>query len=176
MDYLQSISLTKDRKRNRKNSSLLNNNFKTIKLSRIKSMRNIKIHKMNQSNAPKNSNAKKLINLLTNDFSENHLQNMLKNNKLIPFEEYNKKIDKNMLDYKIVETDEKKIIKRKHKMEYDFERDNTQRENEEIKNDEKEKPKHVSKLSRNYSEPYYKISVKDFNFYKNPTESLTAIN
>ena len=81
-----------------------------------------------------------------------------------------------MLDYKIVETDEKKIIKRKHKMEYDFEKDNTQRENEEIKNDEKEKPKHVPKLSRNYSEPYYKISVKDFNFYKNPTESLTAIN
>ena len=80
MDYIQSISLTKDRKRNRKISSLLNNNFKTIKLSRIKSMRNIKIHKMNQSNDPKNSNAKKLINLLTNDFSENHLQNMLKNN------------------------------------------------------------------------------------------------
>ena len=176
MDYIKSISLTKDRKRNRKISSLLNNDYKTIKLSRIKSLRNIKIKKVNQSNDPRNSKERKLINLLTNDFSENHLQNMLKNNKLIPFEEYNKKIDKNMLDYKIVETDEKKIIKRKHKKEYDFERDNIERENEEIKNNEKEKPKHIVKLSRNYSEPYYKISVKDFNFYKNPTESLDAIN
>ena len=45
MDYIPSVALTKDRKRYKKFFSLLNNDYKTIKLSKIKSMRNIKIKK-----------------------------------------------------------------------------------------------------------------------------------
>ena len=174
MDYSLSPALSKNNKKNKRFSTLLNNDSKAIKLSKIKSLRNIKIKKINQKKDRTNSKTKKIINLLTNDFSENHLQNMLKNNQLIPFEEYNKKIDKNMLDYKIVETDEKTIIKRKYKNENDYEKKTIQKENEEIKNEERTKT--ISKLSRNYSVPYYKISIIDFNFYKNPNESLSAIN
>ena len=155
MNYEHTISLTKDRNRNNKFNSLLNNDYKTIKLNHVKSMRNIKIHKLNQRNEPRNANKRKLINLLTNDFSENHLQHMLKDNKLISFEEYNKKIDKNMLDYKIVETDEKMMLKRKHKHEYDYEKEIIQKENEEMEKGEHNKS--IKKLSRNHSEAYYKI-------------------
>ena len=174
MNYEHTISLTKDRNRNKKFNSLLNNDYKTIKLNHVKSMRNIKIHKLNQRNEPRNANKRKLINLLTNDFSENHLQHMLKDNKLISFEEYNKKIDKNMLDYKIVETDEKMMLKRKHKHEYDYEKEIIQKENEEMEKGEHNKS--INKLSRNHSEAYYKISINNFNFYKNPNDSLSAIN
>ena len=174
MDYLSSSTLTKDRKKTKSIFSLLNNNNKSIELSRIKSMRNIKIKKINHRNESIYEKKRKLINLLTNDFSQNHLQNMLRNNKLIPFEEYNKKIDKSMLDYKIVEPDEKRIIKRKTKREYDYGREDIQKEEKKIKTEEK--PKDVHKLSRNYSEPQYKVTVKNFSFYKNPTESLSAIN
>jgi len=89
-----------------------------MKLQKIQSMRNINRHKRNKYIHPSTLSVKKtnrLINILTNDFNENHLRSMFENNQLIPFEEYNKKIDKSFLDYKIAETDEKMIIKKKGK-------------------------------------------------------------
>ena len=174
MNYNSNISLTKDGNRNRKIPSL-NNNYNSAKLDRIKSMKNLKLKHMHKRNNIIIEQKTKLINLLTND-SLNHLQRMVNNDKLMPFEEYNKIIDKNMLDYKTLETDEKKIIKKNIKDDelYDFEQRNTPKKIEEVKNREIPKSKH--KLSRNYSEPQYKITIKDYNYYKNPNDSLNAIN
>ena len=99
---------------------------------------------------------------------------MLKNNKLISFEEYNKRIEKNLSDYSIVATDSKMIIKKRHKKEYEEDKDDREKKYEENQN--KAKTKRNEKLMRNNSQSCYKVTVKDFNFYKNPNESLTAIN
>ncbi len=174
MNYNSNISLTKDGNLNRKIPSL-NNNYNSAKLDRIKSMKNLKLKRMKKRNNIIIEQKTKLINLLTND-SLNHLQRMVNNDKLMPFEEYNKIIDKNMLDYKTLETDEKKIIKKNIKDDelYDFEQRNTPKKIEEVKNREIPKSKHT--LSRNYSKPQYKITIKDYNYYKNPNDSLNAIN
>ena len=178
MDYIPSISLSKNSRTIRKISPLLNNKNRTIKIKKPISLRNLKIGKKlnhgNNSTCISIYKTKKLTNLLTNDFSENHLQNMLKNNKLISFEEYNKRIEKNLSDYSIVATDSKMIIKKRYKKEYEEDKDDREKKYEENKN--KAKTKRNEKLMRNNSQSCYKVTVKDFNFYKNPNESLTAIN
>ena len=86
MNYNSNISLTKDGNRNRKIPSL-NNNYNSAKLDRIKSMKNLKLKRMKKRNNIIIEQKTKLINLLTND-SLNHLQRMVNNDKLMPFEEY----------------------------------------------------------------------------------------
>ena len=175
MNNLSNISLGKDGNINKKVQFLLNNDFKTEKINRVKSMNSIKLKRIFKRSNKRNEKKIKIKNFLTHD-SLNHLQSMFKNNKLIPFEEYNKIIDKNMLDYKFVETDDKRIIKknRKNYDANDYDQNNTNGEDEEVKNREISNNKH--KLSRNISEPRYKITIKDYNFYKNPNDSLNTIN
>ena len=179
MDYKPFISLTKDRKKRKIFFPLLNNGNKFKKINRIISSRYMKSNKrMNQNSVPSQlskSNINKAMNLFNNDFSENHLQRIMRNDKLIPFEEYNNKLNKNFLDYKIVDKDEKIIIKKKRKKKHEVDKDNNHNERESINNEEKVKQKSPT-LSRNKSEPYYKVIVNDLKFYENPGESLTTIN
>ena len=167
MDNFRSASLSSEKKKIKKFSTLkLNNDNKAPNLNRIISMRNIKKNKIFTGRSEKSTkNIKRVINLLMSDFSENHMQKMLKNEKLIPFEDYNKKIDKNLLDYKVIQIDEKMILKKKPLRESILKGKTKNKENTKEKS-----------LSRNKSEPYYKVTVQDLNFYKNPNESLTAIN
>ena len=167
MDNFRSASLSSEKKKIKKFSTLkLNNDNKAPNLNRIISMRNIKKNKIFTGRSEKSTkNIKRVINLLMSDFSENHMQKMLKNEKLIPFEDYNKKIDKNLLDYKVIQIDEKLILKKKPLRESILKGKTKNKENTKEKS-----------LSRNKSEPYYKVTVQDLNFYKNPNESLTAIN
>ena len=149
-----------------------------MKLQKIQSMRNINRHKRNKYIHPSTLSVKKtnrLINILTNDFNENHLRSMFENNQLIPFEEYNKKTDKSFLDYKIAETDEKMIIKKKGKKKYNDEDEDYHKKNFD-ENNYQNLIKSGKKLLRNNSLNYYKVSINGFNFYKNPNESLTTIN
>ena len=157
-------------------SPLLINERKNMKLNKSQSMKNLQKGKRSKLNTISGKNKAKLINLLTTDFNENHLKNMLKNNQLIPFEEYNKKVEKNFLDYKIVDTSGKNIIRKKTLKKYEEEDENNFYNKEKDETNDSNKVKSGIKLLRNNSLNYYKISVNGFNFYNNPNESLTAIN
>ena len=147
-----------------------------MKLNKSQSMKNLQKGKRSKLNTISEKNKNKLINLLTTDFNENHLKSMLKNNQLIPFEEYNKKVEKNFLDYKIVDTSGKNIIRKKTLKKYEEEDENNFYNKEKDETNDSNKVKSGIKLLRNNSLNYYKISVNGFNFYNNPNESLTAIN
>ena len=157
-------------------SPLLINERKNMKLNKSQSMKNLQKGKRSKLNTISEKNKNKLINLLTTDFNENHLKSMLKNNQLIPFEEYNKKVEKNFLDYKIVDTSGKNIIRKKTLKKYEEEDENNFYNKEKDETNDSNKVKSGIKLLRNNSLNYYKISVNGFNFYNNPNESLTAIN
>ena len=157
-------------------SPLLINERKNMKLNKSQSMKNLQKGKRSKLNTISGKNKAKLINLLTTDFNENHLKSMLKNNQLIPFEEYNKKVEKNFLDYKIVDTSGKNIIRKKTLKKYEEEDENNFYNKEKDETNDSNKVKSGIKLLRNNSLNYYKISVNGFNFYNNPNESLTAIN
>ena len=157
-------------------SPLLINERKNMKLNKSQSMKNLQKGKRSKLNTISGKNKAKLINLLTTDFNENHLKSMLKNNQLIPFEEYNKKVEKNFLDYKIVDTSGKNIIRKKNIKKYEEEDENNFYNKEKDETNDSNKVKSGIKLLRNNSLNYYKISVNGFNFYNNPNESLTAIN
>ena len=157
-------------------SPLLINERKNMKLNKSQSMKNLQKGKRSKLNTISGKNKAKLINLLTTDFNENHLKSMLKNNQLIPFEEYNKKVEKNFLDYKIVDTSGKNIIRKKNIKKYEEEDENNFYNKEKDETNDSNKVKSGNKLLRNNSLNYYKISVNGFNFYNNPNESLTAIN
>jgi hypothetical protein len=138
-------------------------------------MKNLNKRKINKLNIIPKSKTRKIINLLTTDFNENHLRHMINNNQLVPFEEYNKKVEKDFLDYKIVETNEK-IIKLKSKKKYENDNVNNYDKKEMDEINSQDKTKSGVKLLRNNSVSSYKISVNGFNFYNNPNESLTTIN
>jgi hypothetical protein len=110
---------------------------------------------------------------------------MMRNNKLISFEEYKLILDKNLHDYKSIIIDKQKKKSKINKKEdenengneVDKDADDTNKEN--IEKETIENKKIIKKkplLIRNKSEPYYKITVKDINYYRNPNESLIAIN
>ena len=172
---MSTIELLKSQKSIKSFCPLLINERKNMKLNKAQSMLNIHKGKRSKLNTIL-GNKKKLINLLTTDFNENHLRRMLKNNQLIPFEEYNKKVEKNFLDYKIVETNEKNIIRLKNKKTYGDEKENNFYNKEKDEIDYFNKAKSGIKLLKNNSVNFYKISNNGFNFYNNPYESLTAIN
>ena len=146
-----------------------------MKFRKVQSMKNLNKRKINKINIIPNSKTRKIINLLTTDFNENHLRHMINNNQLVPFEEYNKKVEKDFLDYKIVETNEK-IIKLKSKKKYENDNVNNYDKKEMDEINSQDKTKSGVKLLRNNSVSSYKISVNGFNFYNNPNESLTTIN
>ena len=146
-----------------------------MKFRKVQSMKNLNKRKINRINIIPNSKTRKIINLLTTDFNENHLRHMINNNQLVPFEEYNKKVEKDFLDYKIVETNEK-IIKLKSKKKYENDNVNNYDKKEMDEINSQDKTKSGVKLLRNNSVSSYKISVNGFNFYNNPNESLTTIN
>ena len=146
-----------------------------MKFRKVQSMKNLNKRKINKLNIIPNSKTRKIINLLTTDFNENHLRHMINNNQLVPFEEYNKKLEKDFLDYKIVETNEK-IIKLKSKKKYENDNVNNYDKKEMDEINSQDKTKSGVKLLRNNSVSSYKISVNGFNFYNNPNESLTTIN
>ena len=156
-------------------SPLLINDKKYMKFRKVQSMKNLNKRKINKLNIIPNSKTRKIINLLTTDFNENHLRHMINNNQLVPFEEYNKKVEKDFLDYKIVETNEK-IIKLKSKKKYENDNVNNYDKKEMDEINSQDKTKSGVKLLRNNSVSSYKISVNGFNFYNNPNESLTTIN
>ena len=166
---------TKKEKSIRSISPLLINDKKYMKFRKVQSMKNLNKRKINKLNIIPNSKTRKIINLLTTDFNENHLRHMINNNQLVPFEEYNKKVEKDFLDYKIVETNEK-IIKLKSKKKYENENVNNYDKKEMDEINSQDKTKSGVKLLRNNSVGSYKISVNGFNFYNNPNESLTTIN
>ena len=168
--------LLKSQKSIKSISPLLINERKNMKLNKSQSMKNLQKGKRSKLNTISGKNKAKLINLLTTDFNENHLKSMLKNNQLIPFEEYNKKVEKNFLDYKIVDTSGKNIIRKKTLKKYEEEDENNFYNKEKDETNDSNKVKSGIKLLRNNSLNYYKISVNGFNFYNNPNESLTAIN
>ena len=168
--------LLKSQKSIKSISPLLINERKNMKLNKSQSMKNLQKGKRSKLNTISGKNKTKLINLLTTDFNENHLKSMLKNNQLIPFEEYNKKVEKNFLDYKIVDTSGKNIIRKKTLKKYEEEDENNFYNKEKDETNDSNKVKSGIKLLRNNSLNYYKISVNGFNFYNNPNESLTAIN
>ena len=168
--------LLKSQKSIKSISPLLINERKNMKLNKSQSMKNLQKGKRSKLNTISGKNKAKLINLLTTDFNENHLKSMLKNNQLIPFEEYNKKVEKNFLDYKIVDTSGKNIIRKKNIKKYEEEDENNFYNKEKDETNYSNKVKSGIKLLRNNSLNYYKISVNGFNFYNNPNESLTAIN
>ena len=168
--------LLKSQKSIKSISPLLINERKNMKLNKSQSMKNLQKGKRSKLNTISGKNKNKLINLLTTDFNENHLKSMLKNNQLIPFEEYNKKVEKNFLDYKIVDTSGKNIIRKKNIKKYEEEDENNFYNKEKDETNYSNKVKSGIKLLRNNSLNYYKISVNGFNFYNNPNESLTAIN
>ena len=168
--------LLKSQKSIKSISPLLINERKNMKLNKSQSMKNLQKGKRSKLNTISEKNKNKLINLLTTDFNENHLKSMLKNNQLIPFEEYNKKVEKNFLDYKIVDTSGKNIIRKKNIKKYEEEDENNFYNKEKDETNDSNKVKSGIKLLRNNSLNYYKISVNGFNFYNNPNESLTAIN
>ena len=168
--------LLKSQKSIKSISPLLINERKNMKLNKSQSMKNLQKGKRSKLNTISGKNKAKLINLLTTDFNENHLKSMLKNNQLIPFEEYNKKVEKNFLDYKIVDTSGKNIIRKKNIKKYEEEDENNFYNKEKDETNDSNKVKSGIKLLRNNSLNYYKISVNGFNFYNNPNESLTAIN
>ena len=168
--------LLKSQKSIKSISPLLINERKNMKLNKSQSMKNLQKGKRSKLNTISEKNKNKLINLLTTDFNENHLKSMLKNNQLIPFEEYNKKVEKNFLDYKIVDTSGKNIIRKKTLKKYEEEDENNFYNKEKDETNDSNKVKSGIKLLRNNSLNYYKISVNGFNFYNNPNESLTAIN
>ena len=146
-----------------------------MKFRKVQSMKILNKRKINKINIIPNSKTRKIINLLTTDFNENHLRHMINNNQLVPFEEYNKKVEKDFLDYKIVETNEK-IIKLKSKKKYENDNVNNYDKKEMDEINSQDKTKSGVKLLRNNSVSSYKISVNGFNFYNNPNESLTTIN
>ena len=168
--------LLKSQKSIKSISPLLINERKNMKLNKSQSMKNLQKGKRSKLNTISGKNKAKLINLLTTDFNENHLKSMLKNNQLIPFEEYNKKVEKNFLDYKIVDTSGKNIIRKKTLKKYEEEDENNFYNKEKDETNDSNKVKSGIKLLRSNSLNYYKISVNGFNFYNNPNESLTAIN
>ena len=168
--------LLKSQKSIKSISPLLINERKNMKLNKSQSMKNLQKGKRSKLNTISGKNKAKLINLLTTDFNENHLKSMLKNNQLIPFEEYNKKVEKNFLDYKIVDTSGKNIIRKKTLKKYEEEDENNFYNKEKDETNDSNKVKSGIKLLRNNSLNYYKISANGFNFYNNPNESLTAIN
>ena len=152
------------------------------RLNRISSMRSIKKnHKFFLNN---NNLSNNYLDIVNDFFSRNDDHTMIKDNKLISFEEYNKILDKNLKDYKSIILDEKqkqKLLKQKKKMKNDID-NNNESENKENKEKEEKKEKENNekikkkKLLKNYSEPYYKVVIKDINYYKNPYESLNALN
>ena len=146
-----------------------------MKFRKVQSMKKLNKRKINRINIIPKSKTRKIINLLTTDFNENHLRHMINNNQLVPFEEYNKKVEKDFLDYKIVETNEK-IIKLKSKKKYENDNVNNYDKKEMDEINSQDKTKSGVKLLRNNSVSSYKISVNGFNFYNNPNESLTTIN
>ena len=166
---------TKKEKSIRSISPLLINDKKYMKFRKVQSMKNLNKRKINKLNIIPKSKTRKIINLLTTDFNENHLRHMINNNQLVPFEEYNKKVEKDFLDYKIVETNEK-IIKLKSKKKYENDNVNNYDKKEMDEINSQDKTKSGVKLLRNNSVSSYKISVNGFNFYNNPNESLTTIN
>ena len=172
---IKNIRNIKSSKRYRNVSPLEINDTK--KINRVSSVRNLKKnHKffLNSNNNNKNY-SNKYLELLNKNISQNDEEIMLKNNKLISFEEYNLISDKNLREYKsIIIDDKKKTKKKKNKEEEDIENNNIEKKENEKEN--KDKIKHKSNLIRNKSEPYYKITIKDINYYKNPYESLNAIN
>ena len=165
-----------------KSSKKLRNNIymsinENKKISRIASMKNLK--KSQKNSLDFSNNNKNIPNIYLDFFdkciSRNEQQSMIKDNKLISFEEYNRILDKNLKDYKSIIIDKKLLSKiRKKKEEETKERE--EKEKEEKGNKDKDNIKKKKTLFRNRSEPYYKITVKDINFYKNPFESLNAIN
>ena len=162
--------------------SPLENNSDTKRLNRISSVRNLKQnHKFFQNKIRNSNSSNNYLDLVKNFFSRNEENSMIKDNKLISFEEYNKKLDKNLKDYKSIIIDEKqKLLKQKKKKRNDDESENEEEKEEKEKKDKKKKENvekiKKKKLLKNYSEPYYKVVVKDINYYKNPFESLNAIN
>ena len=166
---------TKKEKSIRSISPLLINDKKYMKFRKVQSMKNLNKRKINKLNIIPKSKTRKIINLLTTDFNENHLRHMINNNQLVPFEEYNKKVEKDFLDYKVVETNEK-IIKLKSKKKYENDNVNNYDKKEMDEINSQDKTKSGVKLLRNNSVSSYKISVNGFNFYNNPNESLTTIN
>ena len=173
---MSTFGLLKNQKAIKSISPLLINERKNMKLNKAQSMQNLHKGKRSKLNTISGNKTRKLINLLTIDFTQNHLRNMLKNNQLIPFEEYNKKVEKNFLDYKIVDTSGKNIIRKKSKKKYEDEDENNFYNKEKDEINYSNKANTGLKLLRNNSVNYYKISVNGFNFYNNPNESLTAIN
>jgi len=172
MDYTPTIYL-KEGSKKKIFSTLLNNGNNNNNFNGYISTRNSKRYanpnqRYNTTFISVN-NTYRLINLLTNECTERNIEKMLGNKKLIPFDEYNKKIDKNLLDYKIYKTDNINRIAN------DNVEDFKQNLKKQIIKEEKV-TKILSKLSRNQSEPCYKLKIQDYHFYKNPYESLKSIN
>ena len=154
-------------KKFRRLSPISNNENKRI--SRISSMRNLKNRHKFFLNNIKISSSNKYVELLNKCISSNEDNIVNNDNKLISFEEYNKRLDKNLHNYKSI--DETIEIKKKKK-------NDEEKESNEEKEKDKDKDKIIlkkKKLLKNKSEPYYKINIKDINYYKNPFESLNAI-
>jgi hypothetical protein len=151
-------------------------------------MKNLKKNNLNLFNKVNNNNnnnslLNRYMELFNKNISRNVEQNMMRNNKLISFEEYKLILDKNLHDYKSIIIDKQKKKSKINKEEDENEnevdknaddtnKENTEKETIENKKIIKKKPL----LIRNKSEPYYKITVKDINYYRNPNESLIAIN
>ena len=173
VDSINELRNIKSSKKYRKISPILLNENK--KINRIASMRNLKKnHKFllnNMNNNIKSTN--KYIDFFNKCLSINEEENLIEDNKLISFEEYNQILDKNLRDYKMILNDEKVKSKKKKKNDSELENidDNEKKEKENKDNIIKKKI-----LLRNKSEPYYKISENYINYYKNPYESLNAIN
>ena len=158
------------------------------KLSRISSMKSLKskhnlFNKIN-NNDIKNNAINRYMELFNKNISRNDELNMIKKNKLISFEEYKLMLDKNLRDYKSIIIDKKKKkIKNNTKEEDENDKDKNREEDyinkENTENENLENNEIILKkplLKRNKSEPYYKVTIKDINYYRNPFESLTAIN
>ena len=165
VDSINELRNIKSSKKYRKISPILLNENK--KINRIASMRNLKKnHKFllnNMNNNIKSTN--KYIDFFNKCLSINEEENLIEDNKLISFEEYNQILDKNLRDYKMILNDEKVKSKKKKKNDSELENidDNEKKEKENKDNIIKKKI-----LLRNKSEPYYKISENYINYYKNP--------
>ena len=173
---MSTFDLSKSEKTKKNIFPLLINDKKYMNLKKVQSVKNLNKRNTNKINSISKSKRRKLINLFTIDFTENHLKHMINKNQLIPFEEYNKKVDKNFLDYKTIDVNEKSKIKKKSKKENEDEDESTFYKKEKDEFNHQNKTKSRIRLLRNNSVNNYKISVNGFNFYKNPNESLTAIN
>ena len=170
MDYMPIIDL-KNGKKSTIISPILNNRINYNILNGFISTKNknkyINTNQKYITTFTSVNNTYRLINLLTNECTERNIEKIIGNKKLISFDEYNKKIDKSLSDYKTFRTDDKN--------EFEDEERFYRNAKEVIKQKEKV-TKIISKLSRNQSEPCYKLKIKDFPFYKNPNESLKSIN